>query len=159
MDPATSFVVRNDVPLLERALAWFFVAVGIPLTYLVWRDVDQVPSWAIGLFGVLWPTLVVGLVVYTYRWRHRLIVRFGVDPPTVETEERTFFRRKRQLSRLVEVTIEEGEDSEGDPYARLLALFDDGRRVPINEGHDLDEIRLDHARVEAWLGAGRDDPR
>jgi hypothetical protein len=144
-------VLRNDVPMLERLLALFFVAVGGALTYLGWTQPEELPDLLVPVVQVGLPFFLVVLVWWAFVYRHRLVVRLFPGDPVAVVEERVLFFTRRRTATVAGADIEMGEDIDGDPYGSLVLHVREGESVIAAEGNDLGALEDQRRAVLEWL--------
>jgi hypothetical protein len=144
-------VLRNDVPMLERLLAVFFVAVGAPLTYLGFTASDELPDLVVPAVQVGFPLFLVAVVWWAFVHRRRLLVILHPGDPVAVFEERVLLFTKRWSGAVVGVDIEMGEDIDGDPYGSLILRMADTEVVVAAEGNDIATLETQRSAVQEWL--------
>ncbi len=144
-------VLRNDVPMLERLLAVFFMVVGGPLTYLGWTEPEELPDLVVPVIQVGLPLFLVVLVWWAFVHRRRLLVRLHPGDPVAVVEERLLFFTRRRTAAVVGADIEMGEDIDGDPYGSLVLRVREGESVIAAEGNDIDALEEQRSSVLEWL--------
>jgi hypothetical protein len=144
-------VLRNDVPLLERLLAVFFLVVGGPLTYLVWSEPEELPDLVAPVVQVGLPLFLLVVMRWAFVQRHRVVVTLLPDDPVAVFEERVLFVTKRWSGSVVGVDIEMGEDIDGDPYGSLVLRVRDMDDVVAAEGNDIETLESHRREVLEWL--------
>ena len=148
--------------IAHNRTAWFGWAIMIGwmamlgmVTWLVAREGsfgDMPPILGLGLLGLMW-VFGVGFsrvifskpTVTLLQTKGRLVVRrrwlFGQD-------EDVFSSNDIPLMRVIET-----EDSEGDPYFKLLLILDRRDPVAIAESHDRVRVEQERERIEDALRA------
>ena len=144
-------ILRNDVPMLERLLAVFFVAVGGPLTYLGWTEPEELPDLVAPIVQIGLPLFFVVLVRWVFVQRHRLVVWLQPDDPVAVIEERLLFSTKRRTASVIGADIEMGEDIDGDAYGSLVLRVDGTGDVIAAEGNDIEALEAQRRAVLEWL--------
>jgi len=151
-------VLRNDVPMFERLLAVFFVAVGGPLIYLGWTEPEELPDLVVPVVQVGLPLFLVIVVRWAFVQRHRLVVWLQPDDPTAVVEERVLLFTKRWSGSVVGANIEMGEDIDGDPYGSLVLRIADAEDVVAAEGTDIEALEAQLNAIREWLDGLRPAP-
>jgi hypothetical protein len=149
---ADSIVLKNDVPLLERLLAIFFVLVGTPLAYLGWSEPEGLPDVLVPIVQVGIPIVLIVLVWRAFAHRKRVRVTLAPGSRVAEVDERLLFSKKLRSVGVVGASIEMGEDIDGDPYGSLVLALSDGSALIASEGNDIDALNAQLAEVLGWLG-------
>lgn len=144
-------VLRNDVPVLERLLAVFFVAVGGPLTYLAFTQSEELPDLVVPVVQIGLPLFLLTVVWWAFVHRRRLVVTLHPGDPVAVLEERVLFSTKRRTVSVLGADIEMGEDIEGDPYGALVLHTAGGEDVIAAEGIDIDALHAQRRMVLDWL--------
>lgn len=147
--------LRNDVPMLERLLAVFFVAVGGPLAYLGWTESEQLPDLVAPVVQVGLPLFLVAVVWWAFVQRHRLVVILQPDDSVAILRERVLFSTKQRTVSLTGADIELGEDIDGDRYGLLVLRLADGEAVVAAEGTDIEALEAQRLAVIEWLDSHR----
>ena len=145
-------VLRNDVPMLERLLAVFFVVAGGPLTYLGWTEPEELPDLVVPVVQVGLPLFLVAVLWWAFVHRRRLVVTLRPGGSVAVFEERVLFYTKRRPAHVVGADLEVGEDIDGDPYGSLVLHVAGAEDVIAAEGNDLDALSAQRRMVLDWLG-------
>jgi hypothetical protein len=147
--------LRNDVALF----LWGFMAVWwamlLAFTWLFWRDgapPGLAPALSYAVLGLFW-LFGLGAARWAFAVR-RNAVEVRPDGGVVLDQASPLRRRRETLSRaeIAGVEVEQGKDSEGDPYFTAWLVLRDGRRVAVKEGHVAQAIENDARRLRQALG-------
>ena len=146
-------VLRNDVPMLERLLAIFFVAVGAPLTYLGFTQSEQLPELVVPVVQVGLPLFLVVFVWWAFARRRRVVVVLTPGDSVAVLEERVLFMTRRRTALVIGADIEMDTDIDGDPYGLLVLHIGEGQTVVAAEGNDIDTLEAQLQSVLDWLAS------
>ncbi len=150
-----SIELQNNVPLLERWLAGFFVLVATPLIYLGWTQADELPGWIVPVIRVGFPLFLIAMFWYAFVQRKRVRVSLKPGSTVAWIEERRLWRRSITESRVLGAELEIGEDIDGDPYGKLVLALPDYKSLTAAEGTDITRLESDLARVRLWIENGQ----
>lgn len=150
-----TLVVSDRTPWLVRGLvgviAFAFAAAAIP----IWLS-SEFPWWAKPIMAGLGPWTAihyfVHLLFYTPTYRTVIVPRAR----TVRVEQNWPNRKAVQPARFEKMRgaeVVESRDSDGDPYFVLSLVLPDGRRIPLDEGHDGTWAHAASAQLDALFAA------
>ena len=146
-----SIELRNNVPLLERWLAGFFVLVATPLIYLGWTQADELPEWIVPVIRVGFPLFLIAMVWYAFVQRKRVCVSLKAGSTVAWIEERHLWRRSITESRVLGAELEIEDDIDGEPYGKLVLALPDDESLTAAEGTDIIQLKSDLVRVRDWI--------
>lgn len=147
--------LRNDVALF----LWGFMAVWwamlLAFTWIAWRDgppAGTAPALFYTVLAVFW-LFGLGAARFCFA-RRRTAVDIGPGGRVTIVQATPLRRRREALSRhdVAGVEVEQGQDSEGDPYFTAWLVLRDGRRFPAKEGHVAQAVENDARRLRQALG-------
>lgn len=158
-DPATApppYVVRNNAALVP----WGFLAVWMSLlAIMTWMTIRDVLNEGLAATG--WTPFVIAAfwlfgLMFSIQVARMKRVRATFAAGRVEIVRRGLFDAARwegPVRSVADAMVEQGTDSDGDPYFRCLMTIPGLDRVTIAEGHDRSAIEAVRDRVNAIRAA------
>ena len=145
-------VVRNKVPLFYRGFMLIFVGMTLLMFHTAASGKSVPPDkWWPYILGTF---LLVGISASWWALKQEAgVVRF-LGPGSIEIERGMPLRRERHRVSRARLWIEDTQDSEGDPYFKLL-LDAPGGKLVVQEGHDRQSLERMQERLEGAI-AGSD---
>jgi hypothetical protein len=151
------YVVKNDIALFP----WLFMACWMSgLTAITWaafRDVifggPVTFRWMPLILAVFW-LAGIGFSVWAVRQRRWRVIFEGGRVEVVSRGPFSATRWQGTVRDVANVKLEEGTDSDGDPYFRCLMTIPGWEPIAIAEGHQRAEVEAVRDRVNAIRMAG-----
>lgn len=134
--------LQNNVPLLERWLAGFFVLAATPLIYLGYAQSDELPDWIVPIIRVGFPLFLIAMLWYAFVQRRRVHVVLTPGSSIARIEERRLWARSITESVVLSAELEIGEDIDGDPCGKLVLRLPSDELITVAEGGERGVARL-----------------
>lgn len=147
--------LRNNVPLLERWLAGFFLLVAAPLVYLGYVQSEELPDWIVPIVRVGFPLFLIAMLWYAFVQRRRVHVLLAPGSSVALIQERRLWIRSITESHVLGAELEIGEDIDGDPYGKLVLRLPSDDLLTVAEGTNIEALDVELHRVRTWIDTGQ----